>query len=77
MAHCLAGNEYGGRVLTVEAVRFPSTAQQVVVTGQLGSVMRESVDVALSCIRGNFYEIQPFVNSPKLLEESSIHLHFP
>jgi ATP-dependent Lon protease len=42
------------RVLTVEAVRFPSAAQQVVVTGQLGEVMRESVDVALSCIRGNF-----------------------
>ena len=41
-------------MLTVEAVRFPSVSQQVAVTGQLGSVMRESVDVAFSCIRGNF-----------------------
>lgn len=52
----MAWTEMGGKVLTVEAIQYRSDKHKVQVTGQLGDVMKESVNIALSWLRSNFIE---------------------
>jgi ATP-dependent Lon protease len=59
--------------MLIEALRMPGSGR-LTVTGQLGDVMRESVDAALSFVRSR----------AKLLEipesefrDSDLHIHFP
>ena len=47
----------GGKVLTVEAIQYSSSRQKIQVTGQLGEVMRESVDIAFSWIKSHLDSI--------------------
>lgn len=47
----------GGKVLTVEAIQYQSSRQKIQVTGQLGEVMRESVDIAFSWIKSHLDSI--------------------
>lgn len=49
----LAWTQMGGKVLTVEAIKYPSSRQKIQVTGQLGEVMKESVDIAFSWIKSH------------------------
>lgn len=76
----------GGKVLTVEAIQYQSSRQKIQVTGQLGEVMRESVDIAFSWIKSHLDSIgitgslsQQLTYSEKIkyLEEISLHIHFP
>ncbi len=53
MVNGLAWTQMGGKVLTVEAVQYRSKQQKIEVTGQLGEVMRESVQIAFSWIKAN------------------------
>src|SRR5439155_6505612 len=46
----LAWTPYGGHVLFVEATRMPG-GKRLILTGQLGDVMRESAEAALSYLR--------------------------
>jgi len=69
----LAWTSTGGDLMLIEALRMPGTGR-LTVTGQLGDVMRESVDAALSFVRSraNLLEI-PEVE----FRESDLHIHFP
>jgi ATP-dependent Lon protease len=67
----LAWTPVGGDVLFVEATAFPGKGR-LTITGQLGDVMRESAEAALSYVRGH---------SPDLPDgwfaEHDIHVHVP
>src|SRR5207302_8364183 len=59
----LAWTSVGGDVLFIEAGRMPGGSKGLIMTGQLGSVMQESVQAALTWVRGNAtrYGIDPDV----------------
>lgn len=74
----LAWTELGGKVLTVESLQYRNDKQKLRMTGQLGEVMKESVDIAFSWIRSNFEEMGLFGSSSrKILDQTSLHIHFP
>jgi ATP-dependent Lon protease len=70
----LAWTETGGDVLYIEAALLPGGSGQVILTGQLGSVMQESARAALSHIRQNARELGI---SPEFLSKQDIHVHVP
>ncbi len=71
----LAWTPTGGDVLFIEATAMPG-AGKLTITGQLGDVMKESAQAALSYVRGHLGEL-----APKLAEdwfaEHDIHIHVP
>jgi ATP-dependent Lon protease len=69
----LAWTEVGGEVLYVEAVLVPD-ARGIRLTGQLGSVMRESARAAQTYVRAHARE---FGLDPSLFRTSGIHVHVP
>jgi ATP-dependent Lon protease len=69
----LAWTSVGGEILFIEATRmFGSGKLQL--TGQLGDVMKESAQAALSYVRTN---AEKFGISKDFLEKSDIHIHIP
>jgi ATP-dependent Lon protease len=70
----LAWTETGGDVLFVEAALLPGGSGQVILTGQLGSVMQESARAALSHIRQNARDLGI---SSEFLAKQDIHVHVP
>jgi len=52
----LAYTSFGGRALMIETIRYPGSGQ-LVLTGKLGEVMRESVGTCLSWIKSNAYKL--------------------
>jgi ATP-dependent Lon protease len=75
VATALAWTPVGGEVLFVEASAMPGSAG-LTLTGRLGEQMRESVQAALSWVRGHVKEV-----APELPEEwfakHDIHVHVP
>ncbi len=69
----LAWTSTGGDLLTIEALRMPGTGK-LTVTGQLGEVMRESVDAAYSFVRSRAI---PLGIADGEFRETDLHLHFP
>ena len=69
----LAWTEVGGELLTVEAVVMPGRGK-VIHTGNLGEVMRESVQAAWSYVRSRSIE---FGIAPTVFEQRDIHVHVP
>ncbi|HET6382352.1 MAG TPA: endopeptidase La [Armatimonadota bacterium] len=69
----LAYTPVGGEILFVEATRMPG-AHQLILTGQLGDVMKESATAALSYIRSQSEELGI---PPELFAKSDIHVHVP
>jgi len=69
----LAWTATGGDLMHIEALRMPGSGR-LTVTGQLGDVMRESVDAAYSWVRSR---AEPLRISDKEFRESDIHIHFP
>ncbi|HRK21308.1 MAG TPA: endopeptidase La [Fimbriimonadaceae bacterium] len=69
----LSWTPYGGDVLFIETAKMPG-AKGLIVTGQLGDVMKESVTAALSFIRSHS---DRFKIDPKVFESSEIHVHVP
>jgi ATP-dependent Lon protease len=68
----LAVTGAGGDVLFVEASVMPGP-QELTVTGQLGDVMKESAEIALSYVRSNAEELGI---EPERLDQT-VHLHVP
>jgi ATP-dependent Lon protease len=70
----LAWTPVGGDILFIEAGRMPGGSKGLIMTGQLGPVMQESVQAALTWVRGNapHYGIDP-----ELFKASDIHIHVP
>jgi ATP-dependent Lon protease len=69
----LAWTPYGGELLFVEATAMPGK-RGLTLTGQLGDVMKESVQAALSFIRANAKSVGV---DGKFFEEHDIHVHVP
>ncbi|MCP4198025.1 MAG: endopeptidase La [Proteobacteria bacterium] len=69
----LAWTPVGGEILRIETTRMPG-AGRFQITGQLGDVMKESVEIAISYIRHNhtFYGIDP-----EVFRKEDLHIHFP
>jgi ATP-dependent Lon protease len=69
----LAWTPVGGDILFVEATRMTGKGQ-LVLTGQLGDVMKESAQAALSFVRSH---AQDLGIQPDFFEKSDIHVHIP
>jgi len=69
----LAWTPAGGDVLFVEATRMRG-AHTLTLTGQLGDVMKESVQAALSWVRSHADELGI---DPEFWERSDVHVHVP
>jgi ATP-dependent Lon protease len=71
----LAWTPVGGEVLFVEATAMPGS-RQLTITGQLGDVMRESAQAALSYVRANAAELLPDLPADWFATHD-IHIHVP
>jgi ATP-dependent Lon protease len=69
----LAWTPVGGDILFVEAARMPGSGK-LTLTGQLGDVMKESAQAALTLVKARS---QQFGIAAELLEKSDIHVHVP
>ena len=75
----LAWTPVGGDVLFIEATAMPGNPAhppRLIVTGQLGDVMRESAMAALSYVRGHAHELAPELPRD-FFATHDIHLHVP
>ena len=70
----LAWTEAGGDVLFIEASLLPGGHEQIILTGQLGSVMQESARAAVSHIRAQAAVLGV---DPTFLRDKDLHLHVP
>ncbi|WP_135470262.1 endopeptidase La [Crenalkalicoccus roseus] len=69
----LAWTPVGGDILFIEATRTPGGGK-LILTGQLGDVMRESAQAALSLVKNR---AEALGIDPALFEKSDIHIHVP
>ncbi|SHH95866.1 endopeptidase La [Bradyrhizobium erythrophlei] len=69
----LAWTPVGGDILFIEATRVPGKGA-LILTGQLGDVMRESVQAALTLVKSRAAQLGI---DPSLFEKSEIHVHVP
>jgi ATP-dependent Lon protease len=71
----LAWTPVGGDVLFIEATAMPGKGK-LTITGQLGDVMKESAQAALSYVRGHHPDIAPGLGQDWFAEHD-IHIHVP
>jgi len=69
----LAWTPVGGDILFIEATRIPGTGK-LILTGQLGDVMKESAQAALSLLKSQAESLG--VDATRF-EKSDIHVHIP
>ena len=69
----LAYTEFGGDILPIEVTHFEGNGQ-LVLTGNLGNVMKESATIALDYVRAN---AEKYGIDPKFFEKHSVHIHVP
>jgi len=69
----LAWTPVGGDILFIEATRLPGHGK-LILTGQLGDVMKESAQAALSIVKNRAVS---FGIDPERFEKSDIHIHVP
>jgi len=69
----LAWTPVGGDILFIEATRIPGDGR-LILTGQLGEVMRESAQAALSLVKAR---ASGFGVDPAIFAKSDIHIHVP
>jgi ATP-dependent Lon protease len=69
----LAWTPVGGDILFIEATRIPGKGG-LILTGQLGEVMKESAQAALSLVKGKAAGLGL---DTKLFDNSDIHIHIP
>ena len=66
----LAWTQAGGDVLFIEAL-FTKGDGKIIITGQLGDVMKESVQIAVSLVKAKYPE------KAELFKENDLHIHVP
>lgn len=66
----LAWTSAGGEILFIETL-FTKGQGKTIITGQLGDVMKESAQIAISIVKSMFPEKE------KLFEENDLHIHVP
>ncbi|WHZ11743.1 MAG: ATP-dependent protease La Type I [Burkholderiaceae bacterium] len=69
----LAWTPVGGDILFIEAARMPGSGR-LILTGQLGDVMKESAQAALSLVKAR---AEALGIAPESFEKSDIHVHVP
>ncbi|MGE0513887.1 MAG: endopeptidase La [Hyphomicrobiaceae bacterium] len=69
----LAWTPVGGDILFIEATRFPGRGH-LILTGQLGEVMRESAQAAFSIVKNRAASLDI---SESLIEKNDVHVHVP
>jgi ATP-dependent Lon protease len=71
----LAWTPVGGEVLFIEATAMPGSGK-LTITGQLGDVMKESAQAALSWVRGHEQRLNPDLPD-SWFAEHDLHIHVP
>ncbi len=66
----LAWTQAGGEILFIETL-FTKGSGKIMITGQLGDVMKESVQIAVSLVKSMFPD------KAGLFEENDLHIHVP
>jgi ATP-dependent Lon protease len=69
----LAWTPVGGDILFIEATRTPGNGR-LILTGQLGDVMKESAQAALTLVKARAVKLQ---TDPSVFEKSDVHMHVP
>lgn len=69
----LAWTPVGGDILFIEATRLPGEGK-LILTGQLGEVMKESAQAALSLVKSRAHE---YNLRPEIFKINDIHVHVP
>ena len=69
----LAYTPAGGEILFIEATRYPGRGGTML-TGQIGDVMKESMQAAFSLVRSRAGKLGI---DPKLFQENDLHVHVP
>ena len=69
----LAWTQFGGEIMFIEATRMNGSGRTTV-TGQLGDVMRESVQAAYSYVRSKAADLEI---PDSMFSDHDIHIHFP
>jgi ATP-dependent Lon protease len=69
----LAWTPVGGDILFVEATRVPGR-NKLILTGQLGEVMKESAQAALTLVKARAQDLGV---DPGVFEKSDVHIHVP
>ncbi len=69
----LAWTQVGGDILFIETATMPGKGQ-IKLTGQLGEVMSESANLAMSYVRTH---MEHYAISPEAFRERDFHIHFP
>jgi ATP-dependent Lon protease len=69
----LAVTPVGGDILYIEASRMAGKGR-LTLTGQLGNVMKESAEIALSYVRSKAFQLGI---DPSAFESADVHLHVP
>ena len=69
----LAYTAFGGDVLQIEVNHFEGKGK-LILTGQLGDVMKESASIAYDYVRAN---CQKYKIKPDIFEKNDIHIHVP
>ncbi len=64
----------GGDIIFVEAAMMPSASEHLTLTGQLGEVMKESAQAALTYVRSN---AEALGLDPRVFEHKTFHIHVP
>ena len=66
----LAWTQAGGEILFIETLFTPGSGK-LIITGQLGDVMKESVQIAVSLVKNRFPD------KAELFEGNDLHIHVP
>jgi ATP-dependent Lon protease len=69
----LAWTPVGGDILFIEATRTPGSGR-LILTGQLGEVMKESVQAALTLVKSRALALRL---EPTAFEKADVHIHVP
>ena len=69
----LAWTPVGGDILFIEATRIPGNGH-LILTGQLGDVMKESAQAALSLVKS---QVERLGIDPAIFKRSDVHIHVP
>src|SRR5206468_1640836 len=72
----LAWTPVGGDILFIEAARTPGSGR-LILTGQLGDVMKESAQAALSLVKTRAASLGISTESLDSLDKADIHVHVP
>lgn len=73
LAMGLAYTQFGGDILPIEVVFFEGKGR-VIITGNLGDVMKESANIALGYVKSN---AEKYGINPKIFENIDLHIHAP